>query len=131
MKKTGLQNAELAALIAALGHTQTIVIADVGLPVPEDVPCIDLAVVAGIPSFLDVLRAVLGEGVFESGVIASEITAKNSDMKDDIRVRVNGMPLTEVPHEEFKELTKNARCIVRTGETSPYANIILVGGVNF
>ena len=41
------------------------------------------------------------------------------------------MPVKKVFHEEFKKLTENAKCIVRTGENSSYANVILVGGVNF
>jgi D-ribose pyranase len=44
---------------------------------------------------------------------------------------LDGKPSKEVPHETFKALTKDAKVIVRTGETSPYANVILVGGVNF
>ncbi|PIW12307.1 MAG: D-ribose pyranase, partial [Candidatus Infernicultor aquiphilus] len=36
-----------------------------------------------------------------------------------------------ISHEELKELSKQARAIIRTGECSPYANIILISGVIF
>ena len=60
MKQTGILNRDLSAVIAALGHTQSIVIGDCGLPIPDGVPVIDLALVPGTPSFLLTLRAVLG-----------------------------------------------------------------------
>lgn len=131
MKRGGLLHAALCAQIAALGHTQTIVIGDAGLPVPDGVELIDLAVVAGVPGFIEVLDAVLSEGVFERYMIASEIDEKNPEMKKRMEKSLAGLPVSQVPHEEFKALTKSARCVVRTGETSPYANILLAGGVNF
>ena len=36
-----------------------------------------------------------------------------------------------VSHEDFKRLTQQARVMVRTGECTPYANVILVAGVTF
>jgi len=43
MKKSGLLNPQLCAAVARLGHTQTFVVADAGLPIPHEVPVIDLA----------------------------------------------------------------------------------------
>lgn len=131
MKKSGLLQAELAGILAAVGHTQTIVIGDAGLPIPSNVKCIDLAVHAGLPSFMEVLKTIMPECVFESYILAEEIKEKNPEVLAGIREAT--LPLDErmVSHEELKTLSKQAQCIIRTGETSPYANIILVGGVNF
>lgn len=131
MKQSGLLHSELTAQIAALGHTQSIVIGDAGLPIPHGVPVIDLAVIKGIPAFMDVLSAVLSEGVFESAIIASEIDEKNPEVLKALNQAAGSMPLNRVPHTQFKALCQTAQCIVRTGEATPYANIILIGGVNF
>jgi len=131
MKPSGLLQAELAGILASIGHTQSIVIGDAGLPIPPGVRCIDLAVHAGLPTFMDVVKTVLPECVFESCILAEEIVERNPAVLGALRSELNGMPEQMVPHEQFKQLSASARCIVRTGETSPYANIILIGGVNF
>lgn len=131
MKKDRILNAELLRAVAALGHTQMLVIGDAGLPVPKGVPCIDLAVTHGIPSFQDVLSAVASELVVEAAIYATEADEKNASMVARMSNTLSGVPLRTVPHEEFKELTRSAAAIIRTGECSPYSNVILVGGVNF
>lgn len=131
MKKDGILNAELLRVVAALGHTQTLVIGDSGLPVPKGVPCIDLSVVRGIPAFRDVLKAVAGELAVESAVYALEAETENPQIISELTEALSGVPLSAVKHEHFKQLTEEAAAIVRTGECSPYANVILVGGVNF
>ena len=42
-----------------------------------------------------------------------------------------GIAPQTVSHEEFKRRTAKARAMVRTGECTPYANIILIAGVKF
>ena len=131
MKCDRILNPNLVEVIAALGHTQTLVIADAGLPIPSDVPCIDLSVVRGIPSFRDVLAAVASELVVESAVYAAEADEKNPEIVTAMRGLLPDIPFSSVPHEVFKQLTNAASAIIRTGECSSYANIILTGGVNF
>lgn len=131
MKKNNLLNSELSYEISKLGHTQTIVVADCGLPIPENVRRIDLALVRGIPSFKDVLEAVLSEMCVEEYIVATEIKGENPAMLDFVQEALTGIEAAEVSHTEFKELTKKATCVIRTGEASPYANIILQSGVKF
>ena len=131
MKKDGILNPQLCSAIAAIGHTEFLVIADPGLPIPQGVPIIDLSLVRGIPSFLDVLHAVQAELVVESYFIASEIKEASSALYQEIRSALPGMPEAEMPHEEFKKMLPLAKAVIRTGETTSYANIALVAGVNF
>ena len=131
MKKSGIQNAEINAVISSIGHTQYIVIADVGLPIPKGVPCIDLALTSGTPSFMDVLKAVKTELVIESYILASELKSKRPIGYTEIGNEMEPIPGKLVPHEQFKELSREAYAIIRTGETAAYANIILIAGVNF
>ncbi|MCB0913745.1 MAG: D-ribose pyranase, partial [Propionibacteriaceae bacterium] len=89
----------------------------------------DLAVALGVPSFSDVLRAVAGELAIEGAVMASEVVDANPAALDLVRTLAGEPEL--VPHEDFKVATGSARAFVRTGEASPYANVILRCGVPF
>lgn len=131
MKKTTLLNSQISSVIAEMGHTQTLTIGDAGLPVPFGTDRIDLALVKGIPSFLDVLDAVLTELCVERIVLAEEIRTVNPEMEAEILKRFPGIQVDYVPHEEFKEQTEDSMAVIRTGETRSYSNVILVSGVTF
>lgn len=131
MKKTPLLNAALSKLIASLGHGDRVVIADAGLPEPADTRCIDLAVSRGVPDLQAVLRAVLSEMCVQRGVIAGEAHDRSPGFVAELAAQLPGVPLDSVPHEDFKALTRGARAVVRTGEFTPYANVILIAGVVF
>lgn len=131
MKKDRLLNPGIVEAVAALGHTEYLVIADCGLPIPKGTKVVDVSVSAGIPKFMDVLRAVNSELVVERAILASEISEKNPALEADIRAELGDIPFDKLPHEDFKKLLPQAKCIVRTGEILSYANVILVGGVNF
>lgn len=150
MKRQGLLNAPLSALIAELGHTDTLVIADAGLPIPPGTPRIDLALRPGLPRFLDVLDAVLEELCIEGVTLASEITERSPALHDAIEHRLARLSRQQprqqsqqhrdascpidrsfVAHRAFKRELLHARGVVRTGECTPFANIILHSGVAF
>ena len=131
MKKNGILNQELLNVMGSLGHTDRIVICDVGLPIDNSVKRIDLSVTKGIVKFMDVLKPLLSELAVEKIILAREIVKKSPAMHQDIVELTKGIPLELVSHEEFKKLTKDTKAIIRTGECTPYANIILQSGVNF
>lgn len=135
MKKSRLLNSELSYEIAKIGHTAHITLCDAGLPIPQSVKRIDLAVEAGLPGFINVLDPVLSEMQVEEIILAEEIKEKNMPMYEAIMksFKEAGMnpKVIFVPHEEFKKITHNSEAIVRTGECSPYANVILKSGVVF
>lgn len=139
MKKTTILNAPLSHLIATMGHTDGLTICDAGLPIPAEQTCIDLALTQGIPDFLSTLQAVTSELFVEKMVLASEIKQINPQTEQKILAIIEklaaaqGKPiaLEYVPHSEFKALSNQAKGVVRTGECSPYANVILYSGVPF
>lgn len=131
MRQKGLLQAELLAVIAGLGHGQTLVIADAGLPIELASRRIDLAVSPGLPAFLAVLEVVLAAGVFEAATLASELSTGDAGFARDIGEQLGALAIDYVPHEEFKGLAAAAVAVVRTGEFTPYANIILHAGVPF
>ena len=140
MRKIDIQNPsilnpDLIALITGMGHTDALVIADAGLPIPPGVRCLDLALTAGIPGFIDTLRAVLQELCVERCTIASEMQAHSKALYGQFRhILQDCAPDTQlqaVDHTTFKRHCGEARAIVRTGECAPYANVILSAGVPF
>ena len=131
MKKTGILNAPLSRAIATMGHTDGLTVADAGLPVPEGPQRIDLALLPGMPPFLETLDAVMTELHVERAVCAEEIRDVSPEVLEAIRSRLGDVPLSFVPHEDFKGLTARGKAVVRTGECTPYANIILYSGVPF
>ncbi|WP_317203420.1 D-ribose pyranase [Janthinobacterium sp.] len=131
MKKTALLHGALSQVIAALGHGEMLVIGDAGLPVPPGVQCIDLALTKNIPGFLDTLRVVLSEMQVEKAIVAQETALLSPVIEAGIVALLPFTAVEQVPHEELKRLSGAARAIVRTGQFTPYANIILVAGVVF
>jgi D-ribose pyranase len=130
MKKTPLLNIALSQLIASLGHGDSIVIGDAGLPVPPGVPLIDLALMRGVPGFMDTLQTILAEMHVEQYVLADELAERSPQLAQQIGLLGLAGKQT-MPHEDFKRRTQQARAVIRTGEFTPYANIILISGVVF
>ena len=130
MNKYGILHPEIVKLIAETGHTEELVITDAGLPIPEEVNTrIDLALTEGMVPFLTLLDEVLTAFSVEKIVLAEEIKAASPEMESAIQERFSGIEVAYLPHEAFKARTKNARGLIRSGEFTPYANVILVGGV--
>ncbi|MDV2684440.1 D-ribose pyranase [Alkalihalophilus lindianensis] len=130
MKKSGILHPGLSKLIAETGHTDYVVVTDAGLPLPEEVNTrIDLALKEGSLPFLEVLDTVIDELAVEKIMIAEEIKTASPNMHDEIINRFSNAEIEYIPHIEFKERTKQARGLVRSGEFTSYANVILVGGV--
>ncbi len=131
MKKTGLLNKDLSEVIAGMGHRDMLVIADAGLPIPAGIRRIDLAVSPNLPRFADVVRAILGELKVEEAVVASEMGERSPDIRATLDELLGDVPVRELLHEQFKLQTARACAVVRTGEFTPYANVILISGVVF
>jgi len=117
--------------LGTLGHGDRIAIADCGLPIPKGVWRIDVAVIRGIPAFQDVVKAIVSEMIVQKGIIAEEMRKKNPKQYDFIQEVLKGIPIEEVPHVKFKELLRDVKAVIRTGEATPYSNVILEAGVDF
>jgi D-ribose pyranase len=127
MKKDGIIHPQLLAVLASLGHTDEILLCDAGYPIPVDVPRIDLGYRRGQPPFLDVLEAIVAELVVEYAVVAAETALELSGrIQDLLRADVR-----RLPHVELKQRARACKAVIRTGEYTPYANVIIVAGVAF
>ena len=131
MKRTPLLHAELSRVIASMGHGDLLVIGDAGLPIPDGPLRIDLAVSRGVPGFADVLQAVLSELQVERALIATEAGLHNAATPPVWCAPLQPLVPEAVSHEELKRLCRGARAMVRTGECTPYMNMLLYAGVAF
>ena len=130
MKRSGLLHADLAGHLARLGHTDQVVVADRGLPLPPGVPVVDLALVPGVVDLRTVLDALLAEVVVQAHTIALEAAAGPFPQWLDARAHDLGERHV-TGHDELKAMLPGVRLAVRTGEETPYANVILECGVPF
>nr|WP_315203534.1 D-ribose pyranase [uncultured Albidiferax sp.] len=134
MKRTCLLHAELSQVIASMGHGDMLVLGDAGLPIPVGPGApqrIDLAVCPGTPDLRTVLQAVLSELQVESSTIATEALVGDAQALPAWCAGLLTSAPATVSHAEFKQRCAQARAMVRTGECTPYANILLVAGVTF
>ncbi|AOR23399.1 D-ribose pyranase [Clostridium taeniosporum] len=131
MRKTILLNSNLSSVISKMGHTDMIAIGDCGLPIPDESERIDLALVKGIPTFMETLKATLLELQVEEVILAKETEAISKELYNEIKEVIGNVKISLVTHEELKVKLKSCKAVVRTGEQTPYANIILKSGVVF
>lgn len=131
MQKIGILNSEIAKVLADMGHTDTIVIGDCGLPVPPGVKKIDLALKLGTPRFLEVVEELVKYMEIEKIHVAAEMQSKNEPCWQRMHELFGDKEWIVTDHEHFKQATKTAKAVIRTGETTPFANVILHSGVIF
>lgn len=131
MKKGKLLNAEILSVLAHMGHTDQVTISDAGLPIPNGVKRIDLALKKSIPSFIETLEVLKHEMIIEKVILAEEIIQFNPDLYRKVMHLFDASQIEWVSHEMFKMRTQNSKAVIRTGECTSYANIILQSGVDF
>ena len=129
MKKGGILNPALCHLLASSGHTDYFTITDKGYPVPDGPERIDLALIEGIPTVLDVLAAIHTEWTIDRIVIAEEMTIASPQQVKELEALLGpDIPLQRMPHLDLKRLSATGKATIRTGDPIPYANIIVVSG---
>jgi D-ribose pyranase len=128
MKRGGILHPGISHLLASTGHTDSFLITDRGFPVPPEPERIDLALVDDLPTVLDVLRAVHAEFAIDRIVIAAEMERFSPGRVEALRELLGDVPIEIVSHIELKRLGHDAKATIRTGDTTPYANLLVVSG---
>ena len=147
MKTTGILNSDLIKTMARMGHGDLLVITDRGFPFPlhDSTETIDLSVSKNLPRFLDVVKPIVGDFEIEEVIIANETKKVSPDVHKALldivgrkKNKGNDIRIKYIPHEKFKDLVLHGAergepvaCFVKTGEFTPYANVILVSSVPF
>ncbi|MBN9611794.1 MAG: D-ribose pyranase [Actinobacteria bacterium] len=131
--KSTLFNQRLAAVVTGLRFDELIVIADAGLPVPPGVETLDLALTHGKPSVADVLAVLVDELVIHEVIVAEETGRINPTVTAAVEqlTRPAGITVRAIPHDDIEVLIRRAKLVVQTGETTPYGNVVLAGGLDF
>jgi len=129
MLKSGLLNPHLLSLLARVRHTNALVIADRGFPSWPGLDTVDLSLVDGVPTVLQVVQAVRANFVVAEAFMAEEFLRANTPTaRKNFAAALDGAKLTYEPHLDFKKRVPGAIGLIRTGDTVPYANVILISG---
>lgn len=131
MKKTGILNRELSNILARVGHTDKVMITDCGMPIPESATCVDLSLTLGTPGFLSVLEVVESDLVVEKLTFAEEIKVNNPSVLQGSVKMFDDVSVDYISHERMKKEMQSAKVVIRTGEDTPFANVVLHAGVLF
>jgi D-ribose pyranase len=133
MRKNGILNAKLMEVITSMGHTDRLVICDVGLPIPREAMKIDLALIKNVPRFAETLKAILGELKVDKAILAKEMEYESHELFQEVANLLLGICMEKISHENFKDYYNDTGNVifVRTGEMTSFANIILIAGVTF
>ncbi|MBZ9687671.1 D-ribose pyranase [Clostridium estertheticum] len=131
MKKTALLNSQICEVVSKMGHKDTLAIGDCGLPIPDSTKRIDIALIKNIPGFIETLNSILTELQIEEVIVAKETFDVSPHVFNEIKKAVGDVKITFIAHEELKYQLKECKAVVRTGEQTPYANVILKSGVVF
>lgn len=119
-------NAELLCELTKLRHQDKLVICDAGFPIPKGSNVVDVSLVAGIPTFMQVLKAVCDEMIFEEYSVFNFMKQYNAEYYNKLRETFVNQKSSEVSMDEFVEMSKEAKLFIRTGELKPASNILLV-----
>lgn len=125
MKKQGILHAKLMEALTSARHKDTIIILDAGMPVPPGCNYIDLGLVRGIPSFLEVLRALLREMVVEEYAIFDLMPQYNPVMYETIQGIMPNVPGKTMTQQEITALMHSAKAVIRTAEFGSSCNMVL------
>ena len=126
MLERGILNPAINSLLSRVRHTNTLVIADRGFPFWPTIETIDISLVDGIPRVLEVLAALRGHARFGAAFMAEEFqSANDATTRREFLAGLEGIPLILEAHVAFKKRVPSAIGLIRTGDTTQYANLIL------
>ena len=125
MKKSGILNKDLMAELTGLGHLDSFVICDAGFPIPYNAKKIDLAIIENLPTFLQILKAVLNEVIVEKITMLQETKKESIELYDELNEIFVKQDKAFLEFDKFYKVGVKAKFFIRTADFTPYANIIL------
>ena len=129
MINTGILNPQILSLLARVRHTNALVISDRGFPFWPQIETVDISVVDDLPTVLQLIAAVRANHHFTQAYMAREFQKNNSAAtRASFAKGLAGIPLKFEPHIAFKKRVPHAIGLIRTGDTTQYANLILISG---
>lgn len=128
MKRKGILHPQLNRILSETGHTDMLTICDKGFPVPLNVERVDLALSDNLPTVMDVLKAVNDEFIIDRIIVTEEMIQASPDRYAQIKHKFPEGSIMVLPHARFKQVCTESRAVIRTGDSTPYANVIILSG---
>lgn len=128
MKRGGITHPELSFMVASLGHTDYLVLADKGYPIPDEINRINLGFMNDRPTILEVLQALSLEMNIDRIIMTQEMEDVSPERVKVLQKNYSKLRIEKVSHIEFKQLTTGAKGAIKTGDTCSYGNLIVVSG---
>jgi D-ribose pyranase len=126
MLMTGILNPRVLNLLSRVRHTNTLVVADRGFPFWPQIETVDISLVDDVPTVLQVLDAVRAQAIFGKAWMAKEFLRENRRPTQKLfRDALEGVSLKFELHAKFKKRVPDAVGLIRTGDSTQYANVIL------
>jgi D-ribose pyranase len=123
----GLINPHVLSLVSRVRHTNTLVIADAAFPFWPQIETVDLSLIKGVPTIIQVLDGLLPNWVCGEIFMAEEFNAHNTPRHQAaFKQAFRGIKVTYEPHVQFKKRVPHAIGLIRTGDPTMYGNMVLV-----
>jgi D-ribose pyranase len=129
MLREGVINGQLASVLARFRHVNTLAIVDGPFPSYPGVEIVDLAVIKGQPTIPEILSALIPlmelTGLYLANEFEQNVVPK---IVAEYESHYSGIPISYIPHSEFKVKVGQALAIIHTGDNVPYSSVILKSG---
>jgi D-ribose pyranase len=129
MQEVGIVNRELARVLAEQGHGDLLMVVDAGFAIPKGSDVVDISLAENCPMVIDTLQVLKKFFSVEKLIFANDTKDVSPTLFHHItRLFGEDVPVELVSHPEIKEISKRVKAVIRTGDFTAYANVILVSG---
>jgi D-ribose pyranase len=124
--RTGILNPSLNSLLSRIRHTNWLVIADRGFPFWPTIETVDISLVDDVPRVLQVITAIRANFSIGKCFMAQEFQGANTAATcNSFASALAPVTIAFESHVDLKKRVPQAIGLIRTGDTTQYANMIL------
>jgi len=129
MVEVGILNRAIASALTKQGHGDLLMVTDAGFAIPQGVEVIDISLEENKPMVLEVLSMLRKKFSIEKMYMANQTKEISPSLFENISNAFGeGILVETVDHLVMKEMSKNVKVIIRSGDFTAYGNVILVSG---
>jgi len=129
MKEIGIVNRELSRLLSEQGHGDLLMVVDAGFAIPKSADVVDISLTENCPLVIDTLQELQKFFSVEKLIIADKTKEVSPTLFANITKLIGkDVPVEIVSHPQLKEMSAKVKAVIRTGDFTAYANVILVSG---
>lgn len=129
MKELGIINRGIAKIISEQGHQDLLMVCDAGFAIPKNIEVIDISLKENSPMVIDTLVVLKKYFSIEKMILAKQTQETNPTFfKNLTETFDDNIEIEIMNHKELKVVSQNVKAVIRTGDFTAYANVILVSG---